>query len=344
MEKSKKQPLSIVIADNSKPQEYIEYLNTKYDVSILDVSQIKDVNAIDLILFTGGADVDPDQYEEPIGKYTSINKERDAKEIDIFYKFRHIPKLGICRGAQLLTVLAGGKLIQHVEGHGEKHYISIKDFGDYMIPSTHHQMMYPYELNRKNFELKAWSSNFRSTTYLDGNNKEIETPIDFLEPEIVEYPSIKALCIQGHPETGDKDIKEITLYLLSLFLEKSKENQYSFGKGVSFGKYNNGRNQYVKPRSQDDLRVSPFSTNSGFDIDQMEKAIQGIYPSGLPKSIKVEQIENEKEPAIENSGLRFGSGVVQEPSSGHSYQSYSAMQTSAALDALRKYQDTIPKG
>ena len=41
---------------------------------------------------------------------------------------------------------------------------------------------------------------FKSSTYLNGNDEEIELPPFFVEPEIVFYSNSKALCIQGHPE------------------------------------------------------------------------------------------------------------------------------------------------
>jgi hypothetical protein len=60
--------------------------------------------------------------------------------------------------------------------------------------------MYPYNLPKKHYEIIAHSTYFRSNTYLDGDNKEIDIPKDFLECEIVYYPNTNSLAIQGHPE------------------------------------------------------------------------------------------------------------------------------------------------
>ncbi len=226
MEKEKeKEVLNIVIADGSDSLQYVEYLNLHYNVNVVKAANVKRTSEIDLVLFTGGADVDPAYYNESVGKYTGINKDRDAKEIAIFDQFNSRPKLGICRGSQLLTVLSKGKLIQHVEGHTQDHTIEIPGWGEYFIPSTHHQMMYPYTLPKDDYELKAWSSKFLSDTYLNGKDEEVKLPSDFYEPEIVEYFRTKSLCIQGHPEFGNNEIKTVTLAIIDQFLKKFKSKK-----------------------------------------------------------------------------------------------------------------------
>jgi len=225
----KKEDLNIVIADGSESRQYVEYLGLYYNVNVLDPKNVKRTTDVDLVLFTGGADVDPSYYKEAVGKYTGVDKNRDAKEISIFEKFYSRPKLGICRGSQLLTVLADGKLIQHVSGHTSEHMIEIAGWGEYLIPSTHHQMMFPYNLSKDSYALNGWSSKFLSDTHLNGQNEEIKLPSDFYEPEIVEYYKTKSLCIQGHPEFGNDQIKNVTLLLLDNFLNKfkvKKSNQY----------------------------------------------------------------------------------------------------------------------
>ena len=69
-----KQPLNIVIADDSSSLEYVSYLNEKYKVTVYKTKDVKDPKDIDLVLFTGGEDVNPQYYNEQIGKYTHINK------------------------------------------------------------------------------------------------------------------------------------------------------------------------------------------------------------------------------------------------------------------------------
>lgn len=189
--------ISSVLYDN-----FIKNVLSDYDVEILDLKNLKKFP--NLIIFTGGEDVNPDYYNERKGKHTFCNKKRDEEEEKIFYNFSTTPKLGICRGAQLLTVLNGGQLIQHVENHTNCNH-SISFFNEFKgleieLPSTHHQMMYPYNLRKENYELIAYSTYFRSGVYLDGENKQKKLKNDFLEPEIVFYPSYNSLAIQAHPE------------------------------------------------------------------------------------------------------------------------------------------------
>jgi len=220
-----KQPLNIVIADDSSSLEYVSYLNEKYKVTVHKTKDVKNPKDIDLVLFTGGEDVNPQYYNEQIGKYTHINNNRDEKEIDTFHRFRnHSFLLGICRGSQLLTVLSKGKLIQHVEGHCRDHSMILNNKLRYTITSSHHQMLYPFNLKEKDYELVAYSEYFQSNTYLNGDNEEIELSKDFLEPEIVYYKNTNALCIQGHPEWShcEKRTSQMCLNLIDKYLKEFK--------------------------------------------------------------------------------------------------------------------------
>ena len=105
--------------------------------------------------------------------------------------------IGVCRGAQLMTAFAGGRLIQHVTGHHAPHGMVTSDGEVLSTTSCHHQMMYPWEVEH---ELLAWSVENRSNVYLDGGNKIIKEMADFREPEVVFYPQLDGVAIQGHPE------------------------------------------------------------------------------------------------------------------------------------------------
>lgn len=153
----------------------------------------------DVILFSGGADVWPGLYGEGLGWYTYSDPKRDLWEKHIFEAFPKKQRLGICRGAQFLCVMAGGKLVQHVRNHGRWHDVETKS-GPVFMSSTHHQMMRPGKVPH---ELLGWCKN-RSSVYLDGDNKEIsEMNRSGVEPEMVFFPRTTSLCIQGHPEIMD---------------------------------------------------------------------------------------------------------------------------------------------
>jgi GMP synthase-like glutamine amidotransferase len=210
---NKKKEINILV-DEGFSNQYLDFLNSNYKVkkTITFEEALKKMpnENIDLIVYTGGEDVDPRYYGEKIGKNTRINSKRDEIGNNIFHYFPFAPKLGICKGAQTLCAFNGGKVIQHVTGHLGSHLCHTNiygDFSDFEISSTHHQMMYPFKLNKEQYELLAWSKKYMSDTYLNGENEEIELVSNFLEPEIVYFNRYKSLCIQGHPEFNDTSEK-----------------------------------------------------------------------------------------------------------------------------------------
>lgn len=191
-----------------------------------------DVKSAHLVCFTGGADVDPEFYGEEHHPKTNTVPHRDAEEARIFdWCLKHKkPMVGICRGAQLLTVLSGGKLIQHVGGHAVKnfHFTTAIDrqklrsglendaIFKMEVNSTHHQMMYPWNMNDNMYDIICYSKDV--ATKYEGTpmeeihnerlvkNPSINRPY-VIEPEVVYYPATRSLAVQYHPErmsTKDK--------------------------------------------------------------------------------------------------------------------------------------------
>lgn len=74
------------------------------------------VEKLDGVLFSGGADIDPDYLQEPPVEGIEINPERDKPELLLIKLLidRHIPVLGICRGMQMLAAALGGTLYQDI--------------------------------------------------------------------------------------------------------------------------------------------------------------------------------------------------------------------------------------
>ena len=85
---------------------------------VLDPTAADDaVDALDGLLLVGGGDVDPSYYgAEPAPETALVDSFRDRWELALVAaaRARAIPILGICRGAQILAVAHGGRLIQHV--------------------------------------------------------------------------------------------------------------------------------------------------------------------------------------------------------------------------------------
>ncbi len=117
---------------------------------------------LDGVVFAGGADLSPLLYgEEPHPETLGVREARDSAEIPLLRAAleRGTPVLGICRGMQLMSVVAGGSLVQHLPetvGHERhrpeagvygQHEVSVASgsrlhdiVGDTLtVPSYHHQ-------------------------------------------------------------------------------------------------------------------------------------------------------------------------------------------------------------
>ena len=174
---------------------------TNYASWINNHKLVDNIEDADIVLFTGGEDVDPSIYGKERHPRTYSNLERDLAEKAEFEKMKpNQLALGICRGSQLLCALNGGLLIQDCSGHAmfETHEITNDSGITLNITSTHHQMQYPFNLNKKDYDLLYFAKPNRSH-YYDGDGIE-HVPY---EPEIVYY-HVKgkpcSLAIQGHPE------------------------------------------------------------------------------------------------------------------------------------------------
>ena len=123
--------------------------------------------AMDGLLLSGGADIDPARYGEPPAGSRDAEPGRDALEDEAFRTALEagVPVLGVCRGLQAINVFAGGSLVQHLEGHESSAYPSptvtrhrleltdgsrlaaiLGDSSDLQVNSYHHQAITPDRL------------------------------------------------------------------------------------------------------------------------------------------------------------------------------------------------------
>src|ERR671919_2125876 len=75
------------------------------------------LDALDGLLFSGGADLDPELYgAEAHPETDGVVPERDRAEIALLQAAleRDMPVLAVCRGSQVLNVARGGDLVQHL--------------------------------------------------------------------------------------------------------------------------------------------------------------------------------------------------------------------------------------
>lgn len=157
-----------------------------------------------LCLAIGGEDWHPSWYQnKDIIPHRSLhcNYHRDQYEIKEFEKAinLNIPIVGVCRGSQIMPVLAGrnGKIIQHQSNNKFNHLFKTHDGLILNCTSEHHNAAYPYDLNKEDYELLGWSENILSFRFLNQNE---QVPEDKPETEVVFYPKIKSLGFQMHWE------------------------------------------------------------------------------------------------------------------------------------------------
>ena len=198
----------------------VEPFNQIYKAGLL-CRHLDDVNKCDALVIWGGADISPSIYHEPVGPRTGATEhlsKRDMVELAACKRAieRGIPIIGVCRGAQLLCAIAGGKLVQDVQNHGMTHNVTTKDGRSISTSSMHHQMMYPWAVEH---ELIAWAETPLSRDYEGVDIMPMWRDDDFfVEPEIVWFPKIKGLAIQGHPEFMDAKC-EFVQYCMELVHE-----------------------------------------------------------------------------------------------------------------------------
>lgn len=176
---------------------------TNYTRFMSNVELTENLEDAQVVLFTGGEDVDPSIYGRIKYPSTYSNLDRDLYEKDIFSKIaKNQLVVGICRGSQFICTMNGGILVQDCKGHALMTTHPIFEFkGDmvYEITSTHHQMQYPFVLPSNVYDVLYYAYNGKD---FHGDGIDPNRLYHF-EPEVVLYHSEdlpKCIAIQGHPE------------------------------------------------------------------------------------------------------------------------------------------------
>lgn len=151
----------------------------------------------DLVVFTGGPDVNPILYDEAAHSTTDFDAKRDESDIKLYEYciMAGVPMLGVCRGAQFLWVMSGGKLYQDVDNHQTGHDIWDLDNKKWVPASSVHHQMVIYDPSL-GMEVIATSS--RANTRW---RNDIQCDLT-AKPDVEAYylPDSCILGIQGHPE------------------------------------------------------------------------------------------------------------------------------------------------
>lgn len=187
----------------------------KKDISV-------DISGVDAVVFWGGTDIHPSLYKQTAHFTNQAGNSPSARDVfewkAMLYCRQHgIPMIGVCRGAQMLCAMAGGWLIQDCDKHNcGTHEIKTKEGDILHTTSAHHQMMYPFDVPH---EMLAWSPSPRSTKYFGSSRDALTCMKDKVEPEVVYFPEIRGLAIQGHPEWERSNNTPFSQYVNRLVLQ-----------------------------------------------------------------------------------------------------------------------------
>lgn len=159
---------------------------------------VRDPKEAEVIVWCGGADIGPALYHEPALPTTHFDEKRDARELALYYEHPKAFKVGVCRGAQFLNVMSGGKMWQHIDNHaGGNHDVFDTRTGKTLsVNSIHHQEMILAHggdlLLTANVatEKKSHNKGWRKGTAASAN----------ADVEAMWYPLTSSFGVQYHPE------------------------------------------------------------------------------------------------------------------------------------------------
>lgn len=204
--------------------QYVQRVSDSGAVPMLIPSIEKEENIetlLDLadgVLLIGGRDYDPADYGEPAHPETVMNRMRPHFDITFGKAVlkRRMPVLGICAGCQLLNIVSGGKLIQHLDNatehrNGVFHSAELLSDGFFSealklragdkvtVNSFHHQAVSP----------EAVGNGFKVTA------KAFDGSIEVIEQE----GQRMVLGVQFHPERMD----DLGPLIFSMLKEESEK-------------------------------------------------------------------------------------------------------------------------
>lgn len=196
---------------------FVSRMFVSYGFAVVD-----SLDNANLVCFTGGEDINPSLYGCKKHPQTFFNHYRDDAEVKVVRECsaKDIPMVGICRGGQLLNVLNGGEMYQHVHGHTRDHYAMIDGEGIF-VTSTHHQMMKPA---KEGVVIGvAHISPRREYVSAAGEYTIDKASEESPDIEVVHYPLTQCLCFQPHPEYNiDSECTKVFFKLI---------NNYFFDEG-----------------------------------------------------------------------------------------------------------------
>jgi gamma-glutamyl-gamma-aminobutyrate hydrolase PuuD len=163
--------------------------------------QSKTIEDSDMVLYTGGADVGTHLYGEPPMRGTAMSHGQDQSDKAAYKEAvaRGLFQVGICRGAQFLNVMNGGKMWQDISNHGYGHDVKDVDTGKvYEVSSLHHQGII---LPQSKAKLLAWCEVADKKVAARASWSKV-TNTNSIDVEAFWISDTRCLGVQWHPEIG----------------------------------------------------------------------------------------------------------------------------------------------
>ncbi|MGZ7443488.1 gamma-glutamyl-gamma-aminobutyrate hydrolase family protein [Paenibacillus sp. TH7-28] len=198
---------------------------TTYPETILAIAE-----TFDGFLFTGGHDVNPEIYGEPVDPVCGAQcEERDVMEKLLFNRAieQDKPAFGICRGLQLFNALLGGTLYQDLPTQRVSSIqIEHKQTPPYTIPvhDVHIEQGNPlYEIVKAE-SLKVNSYHHQGIKKLSGQLTAAAIAEDGLIEAVVMPEKRFVLAVQWHPEFNFK-LDDSSFRLFKAFVQACSPKQ-----------------------------------------------------------------------------------------------------------------------
>lgn len=172
------------------------------------------IDDAEIIVWTGGEDINPEIYGHTRHNTTWFNPSRDRVELAAWehVKDTNKMKVGICRGHQLLSALNGAILFQDVDNHcqgsvghscvysNENAELEISS-----VSSVHHQMVDP-RTSSKPYEVWAWTNRSNRREY---GSPKMTDDRNINDVEMIWWPESRSFGFQGHPEYSNRECTDL---------------------------------------------------------------------------------------------------------------------------------------
>ena len=185
----------ILLSAVSKKENYEEAVRASGGIPIMEYKP-EEMATYDGLILCGGNDINPAYYGEELAGAVDIDNKRDEDEFAIAKEFIKVgkPIMGICRGYQLINILLGGSLHQHLDTT-DKHRAGNGDDAVHLVIAE-----------KGSIVEKLYGTKFATNSYHHqavkqlGKNLIITARAEDGTVEAFEHESLPIFGVQWHPE------------------------------------------------------------------------------------------------------------------------------------------------